>query len=135
MWKEPVDGAGSANGTDVVVEVNGQQVTGDGNQVEFKSDTLQVTFEVADGFTGEADTFTVSGDALKFLFSPNVSETASLALLTVSTARLGGSAGRLDSLRGGASAGLASGNFAEAIAILDVASDQIVPKSGRGRRV
>lgn len=124
-----VTGAGSATGTDVVAQVNGQQATGDGNEVQFKSDTLQIALTVATNFTGEADTFTVSGDALTFLFSPSPTETASLSLPTINTGRLGSAEGKLSALRTGGTASLSSGNFATAISILDAASDQVV----RGR--
>jgi len=124
-------GEGTASGTDVVVSVDGVQMVGNGNQLAISTQTLQADIELAEGFSGQADPITISGSALTFVFSPDVSNTSTLALPNVSTSALGGSAGRLSDLAGGGSASLASGNLAEAMAVLDAAGSRVLDARSR----
>lgn len=123
--------ANVAHGTDVLVSVDGQTHTGEGNTVRISTESLQADIEFAEGFAGQVDPITISGSALTFLFSPEVSQTSILSLPTVSTSALGGSAGRLGELASGGAADLASGRLDRAVAILDNAQAQLV--EGRAR--
>jgi flagellin-like hook-associated protein FlgL len=116
----------TVSGTDVVVTVDGAEFVGQGNRVEVSTETLQADFEFAEGFSGEVDPITVSGDAMTFLFSPDPSNTVSLSLPHVNASALGGASGRLGDLASGGSASLGSGNFAAAMAVVDEAQDQVL---------
>ena len=124
-------GANSATGTDVQVNVNGVNFTGQGNSIEINTSTLRADVEFAAGFTGQADQITISGEAMTFVFSPNVNQTSTLALPNVNTTALGGAAGRLSSLASGGSASLTSGNLGQAMDILDAARGQVVGARAR----
>ncbi|MBN2473451.1 MAG: hypothetical protein JXB62_02495 [Pirellulales bacterium] len=128
---EVLDGAfyagdASAAGTDVVASVDGAEFTGQGNRLEISTATLQADIEFAQGFTGEVDPITISGDAMTFVFSPRVGNTSTLALPNISTSTLGRGADRLGDLASGGSASLASGNFAQAMDVLDAARGQVL---------
>ena len=84
-------GATTANGTDIAVNVDGIDFSGNGNSVEVSTATLQVDMEFAEGFTGEVDPITITGDALTFSFSPNVNDKATLGMPTITSSALGGS--------------------------------------------
>ncbi len=124
-------GAGSANGTDVAVVVNGTAATGHGNSVSVHTNQLQVDLTIAAGFTGTADAITVSGSALTMLLGSDPNDTTRLALPRINSNSLGGAAGRLSDLRSGGSASLASGNFAGAMEILNAAGSQIMTARAR----
>ncbi len=124
-------GGAPASGTDVVVTVDGVEFTGDGNEVRISTETLQADVEIAAGFTGQADPITISGDALTFVFSPDVTQTSTLAMPNISTAALGGAAGRLADLASGGRFSLASGNIAEAAEVLKSAQTEVL--QGRAR--
>jgi flagellin-like hook-associated protein FlgL len=121
----------AASGGDVVVSVDGQQFTGEGNTVRVSTAGLEAEIELAEGFIGAVDPMTVSGGGLTFLLTPDVNQTSTLALPAVSTSALGGSAGRLSELATGGGAALAGGNLGQAIEILDAAQDQVL--QGRAR--
>jgi flagellin len=124
-------GAGQAEGTDVVVRVDGVEFTGQGNAVEIHTETLQADLEFVSGFSGQVDPITISGGAMTFNFSPDLGRPSMLALPNVNATALGGSAGRLSDLTTGGSASLASGNLAGAIDILDTARDQVLEARAR----
>jgi len=124
-------GGSSASGTDVEVNVDGVNFTGQGNEVRIDTATLQADIEFADGFTGDVDQITISGKAMTFVFSPNVNQTSTLTLPNVSTSALGGSAGRLSDLASGGSFSLTSGNLGQAMSILDSAGSRIVGARAR----
>jgi len=123
-------GDGTATGTDATVVVNGQEYTADGNTVHVRSGTLDADITLAEGFTGTADSVTVTGEGLTFLTGSDPSQTATLALPNVSSSALGGAAGSLNDLRSGGSASL-MGDTSLALDILDQASHQLV--FGRAR--
>jgi flagellin len=118
-------------GADVVVRVNGQETTGDGNRVALQTAEFDVAFTVAAGFEGKADPAVVSGQGLQFLFSANPVDVVRLSLPKVATSSLGGAAGSLDLLRSGRAASLTSGDFSRAAAILDEASNSVASARGR----
>jgi len=73
----------------------------------------------------------LDGDAMTFALSPDLSDTSTLVLPTVSTSALGGAAGKLNELLSGGVFSLTSGSLATAIDILDAAGAQIT--EGRSR--
>lgn len=117
---------GRASGSDVVARVDGVEITGDGDKLHVNTESLQADMEFASGFSGQVDPITVSGSAMTFVFSPNVSQTSTLALPSLNPVNLGGSAGRLSELASGGSFSLANGNFSAAMDVLDTASSQIL---------
>ena len=126
-----ISGTGNASGSDIVAHVNGTEFTGQGNTLEIRTAAVQVDLTLIAGFTGTADTITISGDALTFLLSQNPGDAVALALPNISTAALGGAAGRLSELTAGGGASLSSGNLQQAIDILDQASSQVLGARGR----
>jgi len=67
-----------------------------------------------------------SGSPLTFVFSPDVTQTSTLALPTINTSALGAADGRLSDLAAGGTASLTSGNLGEAIDVLDAARGQVL---------
>jgi len=67
-----------------------------------------------------------SGNPPTFAFSPDVTQTSTLALPTINTAALGAADGRLSDLATGGAASLTSGNLAQAIGVLDAARGQVL---------
>ena len=112
-------------------QVNGSEITGEGNQIELDTATLKADIEFAEGFTGSVDPITVSGGAMTFNFSPDLGSPTMLALPNISATSLGGSAGRLGNLATGGSASLTSGKLSGAIDILDTARDQVLEARAR----
>ena len=118
------DGHGIDHGTNASAVINGQTISADsssvdGNRFSLSQNGLRYDIEFASGFTGRFDPITVSGHALSFALSTDVSQQASLAIPSLDPARLGGVSGRLDELRtGGALAGL-GGNTSQAIRVVD----------------
>lgn len=124
-------GDGRATGGDVVAVVNGTETTGDGNTLSVHTDSIEADITIAADFEGQADAITVSGSALTFLVGPDPTDTARLALPQVNGATLGGAVGRLNELRSGGSASLSSGNYAQAIEILDGAQSRVLNARAR----
>jgi len=102
------DGNGNASGTDATATINGQSLTGNGNRFDVGDNGFRFRVEFADGFTPAAfDAISVSGDALSFALSTDLSQRSTLAIPGLQPARLGGLSGSLDQLiSGGAAAGL-----------------------------
>lgn len=124
-------GENTAQGTDVVVNVDGVEFTGNGNQVQIHTETLQADVEFAEGFVGAADPITISGEGMTFVFSPDVSHTSSIGLPNVNTAALGGAAGRLSDLASGGAADISNSNFAAAVDIIDSAQSGVLSARAR----
>ncbi len=124
-------GANMAEGTDVVVTVDGVEFTGDGNEVSVNTEALKMDIEIAEGFAGVADPITISGEGMTFVFSPDVSHTSSVGMPNINTAALGGAAGRLSDLASGGAADIKSGNFAAAMSILDDAQSDVLGARAR----
>ena len=117
--------------SDVVARVDGVEITGQGNEIEVNTGTLTAEIEFAEGFSGSVDPITISGGAMTFNFSPDLSRSTMLALPKINATALGGSAGRLSDLASGGSASLTSGNLAGAVGILDGARDQVLEARAR----
>ena len=116
------DGSGKATGTDAVATINGTTLTGDGNRFDVNDNGFRFRLEFKAGFSpGAFDTITVSGDAVSFALSTDISQRATLVVPGLQPERLGGLSGTLDQLlTGGAAAGLGN-NTSLAIRIVDEA--------------
>lgn len=116
------NGDGTANGTDAAATINGLAATNvDGNRFTVNRNGLHFEIEFAPGFTGSSGTISVSGSALSFSLSTDLSHRSSLSIPSLHAARLGGPSGTLDDVAsGGTVSGLAS-NTSQAIRIVDEA--------------
>ncbi|MGB7323497.1 MAG: flagellin [Rubripirellula sp.] len=120
-----------AEGTDIVATVNGRAANGDGNKLSVNTSTLDLSTSVKEGFTGTAS-FEINGGGAKFQLGPDVvgNQQARVGISSVSTARLGGTAGKLYQLGSGESADL-SKDPAKAAEIVSEAIDQVTSLRGR----
>jgi len=126
------DPDGIARGTDAVATINGQSVTGAGNTFTVSDNSLVFNISTVDGFTGAADTITVTGGgSLSFALSEDPSLRSSLAIEGVQAYQLGGLSGTLDQLAtGGSLAGLNT-NAPLAIRVVDEALGDLTRVEGR----
>lgn len=92
------------------------------NQIE-----INAALEAINRFSGGSG----GGESLTFLFSADPSDAVTLALPDARTVSLGGATGRLSDLAEGGTASIDSGNFSDAIKILDEASAQVLNARGR----
>jgi flagellin len=118
-------------GDDVVATINGILATGDGNTLSLNTSVLDLGLDVQAGYTGAAN-FTITGGGAQFQLGPQVVTTqqARLGIGSVSTARLGGTSGRLYELRTGEAKSLANDANAAAGVVDDVITE-IVELRGR----
>jgi len=127
------DGAGTDYGTSGTATINGKTYTAsssDGNSYTVNDNGLRFQIKFEGGFTGEFDTIQVSGTALSFALSPNLSTAATLSISSMLTADLGGDAGRLSDIgTGGAYAGLGD-NRSQALLIVNEAIAQVITARG-----
>lgn len=127
------DGAGTDYGTSGTAEINGATYTAsasDGNSYTVSDNGFRFQIKFEAGFSGEFDTIQVSGSALGFVLSSDVSQVATLAISSLLTAQLGGDAGRLDQIgSGGAYSGLGD-NRSQALLIVDEATSQVTTVQG-----
>lgn len=111
-------------GTDVSATVNGLTATGEGNALTLNSTTLDLSLNVNAGFTGNIS-FNITGGGALFQLGPDVvsNQQARLGISSVSTATLGGTAGRLYELRNGEDKALATDPNSAALVV-----DQVITK-------
>lgn len=126
---------GDTAGTNASAVINGQTITADsthvsGNRFSLSDNGLTFDIEFQPGFTGTFNSITVSGDALTYALSPDVSQRSTLAIPAMYATELGGASGTLDQLAtGGALSGL-GGNTAQAIRVVDEALGDVTRVSG-----
>ncbi len=97
-----------ASGSDIVASVNGYTASGKGNTLSVNTATLDLSLTVKDGSSTDISFDIVGGGAQFQLGSDVVSnQQARLGISAVSTAKLGGSAGRLYELASGQAKSLA----------------------------
>jgi len=135
---------GTANGTDAVVQINGQTYDGStdssgevnppgrisGNTFTYSENGFRFTMELEPGYTGTLDTMTVTGDALTFRLSTEAGVDSTVAIPGLQPGKLGGVSGSLDELlSGGALAGLDT-NTSHAIRVVDEALGQLAQVEG-----
>lgn len=125
-------GAGARdNGSDVVAKVNGVDANGRGNTLSINTASLALSLTVATGSSADIN-FTINGGGALFQLGGDVvsNQQARVGISSVSTARLGGAAGRLFQLGKGESASLDSDpNLAANI--IDEAITQVTSLRGR----
>ncbi len=117
-----VTGGGTVNGTDATATIGDVDYTGNGNRFTVVNAGVHYEIEFDAGFGGGSfSTISVDGDALKFSLFGDPSRPSTLAIPSVSAARLGGLSGSLNELyAGGTLAGLDS-NTSQAIRVVDEA--------------
>lgn len=109
----------SAQGTDAVATINGQQYTGDGTTFNVNTSQLALEIELDASANGTLSSFVVSGEGLEFLVGTSPSSTARIGMPRLNTSSLGGIAGKLSSIMSGGSNSLSGGNAAAAMRIID----------------
>lgn len=101
--------ANRATGSDIAATVNGYTATGDGNKLSINTATLDLSLTVAAG-SSTAVKFDITGGGALFQLGGDVvsNQQARLGIGSLSTAKLGGGAGRLYELGSGQSKALAT---------------------------
>ena len=126
--------AGTTQGADAVVTVNGKSLGGaavDGNRVRYASNGTHVAFDFQPGFTGAFSTVTVlDDDVSQFQLAPDLQQVTQFGLPGVSAALLGGLSGRLSDLASGGSLSGLAGNTSQAIRVLDEALSGLTRTEG-----
>ena len=122
-------------GQNATVTVNGAAAETDGLNVSYRSNDLDVAFDLNSAFNkaGTA-TFDITGGGATFALGSKVTETAkaSIGIQSVSTGSLGDTTeGFLSSLGSGGAANLSSGNLVAAQNIVDTAISQVSDLRGR----
>ena len=112
---------GTGTGRDAVATVNGRSVTANGTAFSVATGQVSLQFDVAAAASGALTAFTVSGNGLEFQVSPNVYDTARIGLANLTTAALGGTAGKVSSLRSGQANAIDTGDPVTAIQVIDQA--------------
>ncbi len=112
---------GTGTGRDAVATVNGRSVTANGTAFSVATGQVSLQFDVAAAASGALTAFTVSGNGLEFQVSPNVYDTARIGLANFTTASLGGTAGKVSSLRSGQANAIDTGDPVTAIQVIDQA--------------
>jgi flagellin len=120
-----------ATGTDIVATVNGFAATGDGNTLSISNSTLDLSLTVAAGSTTAVNFDITGGGALFQLGSDVVSnQQARLGIGSLSTAKLGGNAGRLFELGKGREKSLAN-DITGAADVIDEVINKVTGLRGR----
>lgn len=101
--------AARANGTDIEATVNGTKATGKGNTLSINTSTLDLSLTVDDGSSTSVN-FDITGGGALFQLGGDVvsNQQARLGIGSLSTAKLGGSSGRLYELGSGQTKALAT---------------------------
>ncbi|HET6426274.1 MAG TPA: flagellin [Planctomycetaceae bacterium] len=92
---------GTGTGRDAVATVNGRSHTANGTAFSVATGQVSLQFDIAAAASGALTAFTVSGNGLEFQVSPNVTDTARIGLATMTASSLGGTTGKLSSIRSG----------------------------------
>lgn len=121
---------GTGAGTNGQATINGRVVTGVGNRYTVRDNDLVFTIEFQGGFSGGFDDVSVSGRALQFALTTDLSQTATLAVPGVQAARLAGPSGRLTDLLSGETYSGLGDNVAVAVRIVDEALGRLEQVSG-----
>jgi flagellin len=123
------------SGADATVTVNGASAQADGRRISYRSNNLDVEFEIDTAFNlPGSTTFGITGGGAMFSMGSKVTETdkASIGLASVSTGSLGDTNhGFLSSLGSGGDNSLTSGNLTIAQKVIDKAVKQVSTLRGR----
>ncbi len=120
-----------SEGSDVVATVNGISALGNGNELSLATSSLSLTTSAEAGFTGTIN-FTITGGGALFQLGPDVvsNQQARFGITSVNTSLLGGTSGKLFSLKSGESASLAN-DPTTAARIVNDAINKITSLRGR----
>jgi flagellin len=122
-------------GRDASVIVNGAAAQSDGTTISYRSNDLDVQFDLNSAFNKPGTgTFDITGGGATFSLGSKVTETdkASIGIQSVSTGSLGNTTlGYLSSLQSGQANNLSSGNLVNAQKIVDLAVTQVSQLRGR----
>ncbi len=120
-------------GTSGTATINGVSYTAsasDGNRYSVNRNGFRFEIDFEAGFSGAFDTMSVSGSALSFALSTDISQLSTLAIPALRASELGGNSGRLDQIAtGGAYSGLGA-NTSRAIRIVNEALGQLTKVEG-----
>lgn len=125
--------SGRSEGTDVNARINGIQAVGSGLKASINTTALDLSFNVASTVTsGSTLSFSVTGGGAQFQLGPDIvsNQQARLGIRAVSTARLGGVAGKLFELRSGGDKSL-SANANGAAAVIEEVITEVTQLRGR----
>ncbi len=128
-----VSTSGRSEGTDVDARINGIQAVGKGLRASINTTALDLSFNVSGTVTsGSTLTFSITGGGAQFQLGPDIvsNQQARLGIRAVSTARLGGVAGKLFELRSGGAKSLAS-NPNGAASVIEEVITQVTQLRGR----
>lgn len=127
----PIGAGQRVTGQDIKAKVNGVDANGNGNTLSINTATLDISVTVKDG-SSDSVGFTINGGGALFQLGADVvsNQQARIGIGSVSSARLGGSAGRLFQLGSGESAALANDPNLAARIVTD-AIDQVTGIRGR----
>jgi flagellin len=132
--------AGTADGRDAKVTVNGAAAQADGTQVSFRNSGLDISLNLAATGAGSINTstgstsFYITGGGANFALGSQVDETdkASIGISSVSTGDLGDSVnGYLSSLQSGQTNSLSAKDLTDAQNIVTEAINQVATLRGR----
>jgi flagellin len=128
--------AGTANGRDAKVNVNGAAAQADGLAVSFRNAALDLSFNIGTTIntSAGATNFYITGGGARFSLGSKVTETdkASIGIASVSTGSLGDSnVGFLSSLQSGQGNALSVANLVGAQKVVDAAIKQVSNLRGR----
>ncbi len=118
-------------GDDIEGRINGIEATGSASTLRVSNSRMDIAMEVATGFTG-AITFDITGGGALFQLGPEVvsNQQSRVGIGSLSTAELGGSAGKLYELQSGGEKSL-TGDIIGAAAVLDDVISQVTTLRGR----
>ena len=118
-------------GSDVVATVNGVAASGSGNTLSLNTSTLDLSLTVNDGASTDFS-FDITGGGALFQLGPDVvtNQQARLGILSLNTARLGGTSGKLFNLASGGTAALDT-NTTLAAEIVDEVINKVTALRGR----
>jgi len=127
----PVGSGQRVEGRDIKAKVNGIDASGTGNTLSINTSTLDISITVADG-SSDSVGFQISGGGALFQLGADVvsNQQARIGIGSVSSARLGGSSGRLFELGSGEEAALDRDPNLAARIVTD-AIDQVTSIRGR----
>jgi flagellin-like hook-associated protein FlgL len=130
-----IDVGGHPTGTNASAIINGVTIESSSNKVSgnrFFVNNNGATFEIEfqSGFTGDFDTITIEGSALRFSMATDLNYPSGLSIPAMFAANLSGPSGRLDELySGGPLSGLGA-NTAQAIRVVDEALGKVTRVKG-----
>ncbi len=112
---------GTGTGRDAIATVNNTSFTASGTSFNVNLPNLNLQIDIDPAASGALTSFTVSGTGLKFQTSLDVNDPARLGLMNFSTAALGGTTGKLSTLRSGQANAIDTGSPVTAIQVVDEA--------------